>query len=49
MILTCLIAKQIQYQVTANFVSDVLRGDETTAIKVVLVRIMDEEVPAGDD
>lgn len=40
---------QVQYQVTANFVSDVLRGDEVTEMKVVLIRIMDEEVPAGDD
>lgn len=40
---------QVQYQVTAQFVSDVLRGDERTEMKVTLLRIMDEEVPAGDD
>lgn len=40
---------KVQYQVTAHFVSDTLRGDETTEMKVTLVRIMDEEVPAGDD
>lgn len=40
---------QVQYQVTARFVSDTLRGDETTEMKVTLIRIMDEEVPAGDD
>lgn len=41
--------EMVQYQVTARFVSDVLRGDETTEMKVTLLRIMDEEVPAGDD
>ena len=46
---TTFLQHQIQYQVTANFVSDVLRGDSVTEMKVVLIRIMDEEVPAGDD
>jgi len=41
--------EMIQYSVTAEFVSDVLRGDETTEIKVTLLRILDEELPPGDD
>jgi hypothetical protein len=40
---------QIQYQVTAHFVSDVLRGDETTEMRVRLIKILDEEVPQSDD
>ena len=40
---------QVQMQVDAHFTSDVLRGNDTTEMRVSLIRLIDDELPPGDD
>lgn len=36
-------------QVDAHFVSDVLKGNDTTEIRVTLIRHIEDEMPADDE
>ncbi|KAI5843996.1 NO signaling/Golgi transport ligand-binding domain-containing protein [Morchella snyderi] len=41
--------EMVQMQVDAHFVSDVLRGNEVTEMRVTLIRTIDDELPPGED
>lgn len=40
---------QVHIQVEAHFVSDVLRGNDTTEMRISLIRYMDDEMPPDDE
>ena len=40
---------QVQMAVEARFLSDVLRGNDTTEMRISLLRYIDDELPPEDD
>ena len=36
-------------QIEAHFVSDILRGDDTTEMRVTLARYIEDELPPDDE
>lgn len=41
--------EMVQMQVEAHFISDVLRGNDTTEVRISLIRYIDDELPPEDD
>lgn len=39
----------VQMQIEAHFITDVLRGNDSTEMRVSLIRYIDDEMPADDD
>lgn len=41
--------EMVQLEVETEFVSDVLQGSDTTELRVRLVKVLEDEIPVGED